>query len=69
MYAVEDFIMPEFVWPLWTTDRPTPGKVIRKDDPVCMIQVHADDIQGIHHLLDTRTQKLQQLLPMQKLAA
>jgi predicted ATP-grasp superfamily ATP-dependent carboligase len=69
IYATEDFIVPEFVWPFWTTDRPASGKVIRKDNPVCMIQVHADDIPGIHLLLETRTQALQQLLTMQKWAA
>jgi len=69
IYAAEDFIMPEFVWPLWATDRPASGRVIRKDNPVCMIQAHAENIHCIHHLLENRTQVLRQLLPMQKLAA
>ena len=69
IYAVEDFIMPEFAWPSWTTDRPVPGRVIRKDNPVCLIHAHADKSHSIHHLLENRTQVLRQLLPMLKRAA
>ena len=69
IYATEDFIVSEFDWPVWTTDRPAAGSVIRKHNPVCTIQAHAIDVQNIHQLLNMRTQALQQLMPMQKLAA
>jgi len=69
IYAVEDFIMPEFNWPTWVTDRPAAGSAISEQSPVCMIQVQAEEIQNVHQLLDTRTQALQQLISMHKLAA
>ena len=69
IYAVEEFTIPEFEWPLWVTDRPATGSIIRKDNPVCMIQAHANDMQSIHQLLETRTQALQQHLPILQLAA
>jgi predicted ATP-grasp superfamily ATP-dependent carboligase len=69
VHAVEDFIMPEFAWPAWTTDRPAPGTLIRMNSPVCTIHAQATDIRNIHQQLDTRTQALQQLMPRHKLAA
>lgn len=69
IYAKEDFIVPEFDWPIWTTDRPAVGTQTKKHDPVCMIQIEAPDVQQIHQLLDIRTQALQQLMPLHKLAA
>lgn len=69
IYAKEDFIVPEFDWPTWTTDRPAAGREIKKQDPVCMIQIKAPDVQNIYQLLDMRTRALQQLMPMRKLAA
>ena len=41
-YAEHDFIAPaQFVWPVWTADRPRAGVEIRTDDPICTVHASA----------------------------
>lgn len=69
VYADADFIVPEFSWPEWTTDRPVTGSLTRKGDPVCCIHAEHSVDEQINILLQQRAHQLFRGLGVQSIAA
>jgi len=69
LYADRNFILPDFSWPDWASDRPYPGKYIHVNDPVCSVHAQAESIHDVRTLLQHRSATLMRLMGLQKLAA
>ena len=69
LYADRDFILPDFIWPDWASDRPCPGRHINVNDPVCMVHAEAVSINDIRAQLQHRAATLMRLMGLHKLAA
>ena len=69
LYADRDFILPDFTWPDWTSDRPYPGRHIMANDPVCMVHAKVVTVSDVRAQLQHRSATLMRLMGLQKLAA
>ncbi|MGH8120729.1 MAG: ATP-grasp domain-containing protein [Gammaproteobacteria bacterium] len=69
LYADRDFILPEFSWPDWTSDRPHHSKFIRLNEPVCTVHAQAECDSDMQSLLHHRSAALMRLMGLQKRAA
>ncbi len=69
IYADQSFILPEVSWPSWTTDRPASGKLIDRGEPVCSVHAEEDTSENVLQLLKTRTEHMENLLGLRRLAA
>ena len=44
----------EFVWPLWTADRPHPDEVINQYEPVCSVFSGGKNVAQVREMIHTR---------------
>lgn len=59
VYAPEPVQVPDcFDWPLWTADRPHPGEVIQKHEPVCSVFAGGKNTGQAHAMIRVRMQKI-----------
>jgi predicted ATP-grasp superfamily ATP-dependent carboligase len=68
-YADRDFIVPDFVWPDWVSDRPRSGRYIRSGAPVCVVHAEAMCMNDVRTLLNNRFATIMELMGLQQLAA
>lgn len=69
LYADRNFILPDFIWPDWASDRPPAGKVLHKNDPLCTIRARGGCREEIELLLQQRAALLRRDMNLQQLAA
>lgn len=68
-YADRNFVMPDFNWPDWISDRPRPGRSIRAGEPVCTVHAEAGSRNDVRNLLQHRSATIMELMRLQQLAA
>ena len=55
IYAHESIQVPkDFMWPLWTADRPHPEEAINKHEPVCSIFSGGKNVAQVREMIHTR---------------
>ena len=69
IYADTDLSIPDITWPVWTSDRPIPGKIIQSGSPVCTIQAKGEDADSVKALLLFRVRLMQEIIEQYRLAA
>lgn len=69
LYADRDFVLPDFSWPVWVSDRPRAGELIHKNEPVCTVHARGGHREEIELLLQERVALLRRKMNLQRLAA
>ncbi len=54
LYAEKNITIPRLDWPTWVTDRPGPGKVIAKGEPVCTVHAAGSNAKNAQEQLIKR---------------
>ena len=68
-YSGADFTVAPVNWPIWVTDRPTPGRKIAAGEPVCTVQAQAGSTREVKSLLAKREREVAALLGGHRRAA
>lgn len=69
LYAEESITIPRLEWPHWVSDRPIPGKLIAKGEPVCTIHAAGETAENVKVQLLNRLSQQRQTLGMTLVAA